>query len=49
MTKEQMKRNADQHIASTKGVKTHKSKGYRENAWAEVLAFEKIMKATKGE
>ena len=47
MTKEQMKRNTDQHIASTKGVQKHKVKGYRESAWAECLAFEKIMKAHK--
>ena len=46
MTKEQMKQSADQHIASTKGVTKNKRKGYRENAWADVLALEKIMKAT---
>lgn len=45
MTKEQMKQSADQHIASTKGVTKNKRKGYRENAWADVLALEKIMKA----
>jgi len=49
MTKAQMKKNADQHIASTKGVKKCKMKGYREAAWAECLAFEKIMKANRKE
>lgn len=49
MTKAQMKRDADQHIASTKGVKKNKVKGYRESAWAECLAFEKIMKANREE
>lgn len=49
MTKQQMKQNADQHIASTKGVTKNKTKGYREKAWADVIALEMIMKATKGE
>ena len=47
MTKEQMKQSADQHIASTRGVTKNKRKGYRENAWADVLALEKTMKANK--
>ena len=49
MTKEQMKHDTDKHIASTKGVVRSKSKGHREKAWADVIALEMIMKATKGE
>ena len=49
MTKEQMKKNADQHIASTKGVQKSKIKGNMESAWAECLAFEKIMQMNRWE
>lgn len=46
MTKKEMKQNADRHIASTKGVNKNKVKGYRESAWSECLAFEKIIKVS---
>jgi hypothetical protein len=49
MTKQQMKQSADQHIASTKGVQKNKVKGFRESAWAECLAFEKIMQKNREE
>ena len=47
MTKAQMKQNTDRHIAMCGGVKTNKRKGYREGAWVECKALEKIMKASK--
>lgn len=49
MTKQDTKRSIDKHIRSTKGVKRApgKMKGYRESAWSEVLALQKIMEANK--
>ena len=51
MTKNDTKRSIDKHIRSTKGVKRApgKMKGYREAAWSEVLALQKIMKANEEE
>ena len=51
MTKKETKRNIDKHIRSTKGVKRApgKMKGYRETAWSEVLALQKIMETNKEE
>lgn len=51
MTKKDTKRSIDKHIRSTKGVKRApgKMKGYREAAWSEVLAFQKITEANKEE
>ena len=46
MTKEDMKRNTDQHIASTWNNKD-KRKGYRATAWSECKALEQILKANK--
>ena len=46
MTKEDMKRNTDQHIASTKG-NWDKRKGYKEKAWSECLALAQILKANE--
>lgn len=49
MTKQDTKRSIDKHIRSTKGVKRApgKMKGYREAAWSEILAFQKIMEANR--
>lgn len=50
MTKQDTKRSIDKHIRRTKGVTRApgKMKGYKEAAWLEVLAFQKIMDANKG-
>jgi len=47
--KEKSKANIDAHIEKTKGRKTARGgmKGSKEAAWIEVLAFQKIMEATK--
>ena len=47
MTKEQMKKVADQHIASTKGVQKNKIKGFRELAWSECKALEVLVKVNR--
>lgn len=51
MTKQDTRRSIDKHIKSTRGVKRApgKMKGYKEAAWSEVLAFQKIMEANKEE
>ena len=49
MTKQQTKASIDKHIRGTKGVKRApgKMKGYKEAAWREVLALQKITEINK--
>ena len=46
---EKAKKNIDEHITSTKGVKiaSSKAKGRKESAWTELKAFEVLVNASK--